>query len=199
MQLNDLHRDNPRKKPFFVPSSGKKVNSEMSLIRENIRPRENDRRMAHHIGIVLPREDDLPPIESHFYASPKVSPKELASRISSAVIRTLPGPNGSTLSGKSHGISWTRPEGVEIVIGSLVFTTRRAMPLKWAFAFETVIVFISTLVYSVTMLWSSRESRLPNQRPEEIRLAVMPAAATLAEATAATGQPSRQPALMPRP
>ena len=93
------------------------VKAEMSLIRENIRSRENDRGMAHRIGIVLPHEDDLPPVGSHFHASPKLSPDELASRISSAVIRTLPGPNGSTLSGGSHGISWTRPEGVEIVMG----------------------------------------------------------------------------------
>src|SRR5262245_39018612 len=98
--------------------------------------------MADPVGFAFAGEDDLPAVEIQERSSPKDSPKDLASRISSSVIRMLPPAKGSMVPGRSQGINWTKPVGVAIVTGSFVFTTRRAMPLNWALAFETVIVFI---------------------------------------------------------
>jgi hypothetical protein len=119
------------------------VETKLSIVRKNVRTRQNHSGMSNRVGVAFPREDDLPPIEVHDLSSPNDSPNELARRISSTVIFIDPAANGSTLDGKSHGINWTMPVGVEIVTGSFVFTTRRAIPLNCALAFETVIVFMT--------------------------------------------------------
>jgi hypothetical protein len=119
------------------------VEAKLAIVRKNIRTGENNGGMSDRVGVAFPSEDNFPPIEVHDLSSPNDSPNELASRISLSVIFITPAANGSTIDGKSHGISWTMPVGVEIITGSFVFTTRRAIPLNCALAFETVIVFMT--------------------------------------------------------
>lgn len=119
------------------------VEAKLSVIGKNVRNGQDDGRMPDRVRVAFPRENDFPPIKVHDFSSRKDSPNELASRISSSVILTAPAPNGSTMDGKSHGMSWTIPVGVEIVTGTFVLTTRRAIPLNCALALEAVIAFIA--------------------------------------------------------
>lgn len=119
------------------------VKRKWSVIGKNLWTGQDDGGMPNRVRVALPRKDDFPPIKVHDFSSPKDSPNELASRISSSVILTAPAANGSTVDGKSHGISWTMPVGVEIITGTFVLTTRRAIPLNCALAFATVIAFIA--------------------------------------------------------
>lgn len=140
IQQNLMRQDFRCRRSFRTHQS---VEAKLPMIGKNVRTRQNHGRVSDWIGVAFPREDDLPPIQVHDLSSPKDSPNELAKRISSSVIFTAPAANGSTIDGKSQGISWTMPVGVEIITGCFVFTTRRAIPLNCALAFETVIVFMT--------------------------------------------------------
>ena len=167
--------------------SNQSIEAKLSSICENVRTRKDHGRMSDGIGIALSSEDDLPAFDGHRISSPKLSPKSFESLISSSVISSLPAAKGSTIAGSSQGISCTYPAGVEMVIGSLVFTTRRAMPLNCALARETVIVFIKRLVYGKTMHWSDEKSRRANKMPLSTPTKVTPVAdATVAPLPGAT-------------
>jgi hypothetical protein len=118
------------------------IESQMPGVGQDVGARKDNGGMSDPVGFAFPGKDDLPAVEIQERSCSKDSPKEFASRISSVVIRILPGAKGSTEPGRSQGINCTRPVGVAMVTGCLVFTTRRAMPLNCALALETVIVLI---------------------------------------------------------